>query len=66
MKHFYIIMSTIGTFLAMDFIYSGEFSPSQGGGVREHLPGKCLVAKLGADGSVYQIARLTSQRSSAA
>ncbi len=45
MKQFYIIMSTIGTFSAMDFIYSGEFSPSQGGGVREHLPGKSIVAE---------------------
>jgi hypothetical protein len=28
MKQFYIIISTICAFEAMDFIYSGEFSPS--------------------------------------
>jgi hypothetical protein len=27
MKQFYIILSTICTFAAMDFIYSGEFPP---------------------------------------
>jgi hypothetical protein len=28
MKQFYIIMSTIVAFVAMDFVYSGEFPPS--------------------------------------
>jgi hypothetical protein len=29
MKQFYIIMSTIGAFMAMDFIYTGEFPHNQ-------------------------------------
>ena len=33
MKQFYIIMSTMGTFKAMDFVYTGEFSHSCAGGI---------------------------------
>jgi hypothetical protein len=36
MKQFYIIMSTIGAFVAMDFIYTGEFPPSCFGGIKDN------------------------------
>jgi hypothetical protein len=37
MEQFYIIMSTIGTFWAMDFIYSGDFSHSCFGKGKDQL-----------------------------
>jgi hypothetical protein len=38
MKQFYIIMSTIGAFMAMDFIYTGEFPHNQFNGGCSNRP----------------------------
>lgn len=43
MKQFYIIMSTMGTFKAMDFVYTGELSHSCAGGIEG---GKKIVKVL--------------------
>jgi hypothetical protein len=39
MKQFYIILSTMCAFMAMDFIHSGEFSPSRINDDRERQTG---------------------------